>query len=126
MSLARSVKYIAQRWLLLGLLLPFGLQAEPGSTATGRARGSTHHPGAAVERLVDPRRPHRAHGQGSVAAQTAGRVSQITVDVNDVVPAGQLFIEITTTSQSAGLIRPKPRCRPPDPSNATRIASWHA
>lgn len=41
--------------------------------------------------------------QGSVAAQTAGRVSQISVDVNDVVPAGQLLIEITNTSQSAGL-----------------------
>jgi RND family efflux transporter MFP subunit len=45
--------------------------------------------------------------QGSVSAQTAGRVSQITVDVNDVVPAGQLLIEITNTSQSAGLDQAK-------------------
>ena len=45
--------------------------------------------------------------QCSVAAQTAGRVSQITVDVNDVVPAGQLLIEITNTSQNAGLDQAK-------------------
>lgn len=40
--------------------------------------------------------------QGTVSAQTSGRISAITVDVNDVVPAGQLLIEITNTSQSAG------------------------
>ena len=41
--------------------------------------------------------------QGSVAAQTAGRVSRIAVDVNDVVPSGALLVEITNTSQSAGV-----------------------
>lgn len=40
--------------------------------------------------------------QGTVSAQTSGRISAITVDVNDVVPAGHLLIEITNTSQTAG------------------------
>ena len=40
--------------------------------------------------------------QGTVAAQTSGRISRITVDVNDVVPSGALLIEITNTNQSAG------------------------
>jgi RND family efflux transporter MFP subunit len=40
--------------------------------------------------------------QGTVSAQTSGRISAISVDVNDVVPNGKLLIEITNTSQSAG------------------------
>lgn len=40
--------------------------------------------------------------QGMVSAQTSGRVSAISVDVNDVVPSGHLLIEITNTSQTAG------------------------
>ncbi|MBB6055160.1 efflux RND transporter periplasmic adaptor subunit [Tolumonas osonensis] len=45
--------------------------------------------------------------QGTVSAQTSGRISAITVDVNDVVPAGHLLIEITNTSQTAGLDQAK-------------------
>lgn len=40
--------------------------------------------------------------QGTVSAQTSGRVSAISVDVNDVVPSGHLLVEITNTSQTAG------------------------
>lgn len=45
--------------------------------------------------------------KGSVAAQTSGRVSAIAVDVNDVVPEGHLLIQITNTSQTAGLEQAK-------------------
>ncbi len=45
--------------------------------------------------------------KGTVSAQTSGRVSAITVDVNDVVPMGHLLIEITNTSQTAGLDQAK-------------------
>ncbi|PJC86689.1 efflux RND transporter periplasmic adaptor subunit [Vibrio sp. HA2012] len=45
--------------------------------------------------------------QGTVSAQTSGRVSAIGVDVNDVVPEGHLLIEITNTSQTAGLDQAK-------------------
>ncbi|PWI32383.1 efflux RND transporter periplasmic adaptor subunit [Vibrio albus] len=45
--------------------------------------------------------------KGSVAAQTSGRVSAIGVDVNDVVPEGHLLIQITNTSQTAGLDQAK-------------------
>ena len=40
--------------------------------------------------------------QGTVSAQTSGRVSAISVDVNDVVPSGHLLVEITNTSQTSG------------------------
>lgn len=98
---------IAHRWLLLGLLLPYGLQAEPQSSTTSA-------PGTRLTIQVQPSIDWltldariEPIDRGSVAAQTAGRVSQITVDVNDVVPAGQLLIEITNTSQSAGLDQAK-------------------
>lgn len=45
--------------------------------------------------------------KGTVSAQTSGRVSAISVDVNDVVPEGHLLIEITNTSQTAGLDQAK-------------------
>ena len=45
--------------------------------------------------------------QGTVSAQTSGRVSAIGIDVNDVVPAGHLLIEITNASQTAGLDQAK-------------------
>ena len=98
--------FIAYRWLLLGLL-PLALHAEPessaGSTTSTRI---TILAQPAVDWLTLDARIEPID-QGSVAAQTAGRVSQITVDVNDVVPAGQLLIEITNTSQSAGLDQAK-------------------
>ena len=39
--------------------------------------------------------------QGTVAAQTSGRVSRMLVDVNDEVQAGQPLLEISGKEQSA-------------------------
>ncbi|WP_409422029.1 efflux RND transporter periplasmic adaptor subunit [Pseudaeromonas sp. ZJS20] len=43
--------------------------------------------------------------QGTVAAQTQGRITALNVDVNDMVEAGEVLLEITSTEQAAGLSR---------------------
>ncbi|MCD8547164.1 MAG: biotin/lipoyl-binding protein, partial [Aeromonadaceae bacterium] len=43
--------------------------------------------------------------QGTVAAQTQGRITALKVDVNDMVAAGEVLLEITSTEQAAGLSR---------------------
>jgi RND family efflux transporter MFP subunit len=44
-----------------------------------------------------------AVNQGTVAAQTSGRVEAILYDVNDFVPAGAVIIRLRATEQRAGL-----------------------
>ncbi|HYL03763.1 MAG TPA: efflux RND transporter periplasmic adaptor subunit [Steroidobacteraceae bacterium] len=44
-----------------------------------------------------------AVNQGTVAAQTSGRVAAILYDVNDFVPAGAVIIRLRSTEQHAGL-----------------------
>ena len=56
---------------------------------------------APTERLLDG--TVEAVHQSTVSAQTAGRVSEIYFDVNDVVPAGALIIRIRSTEQVASL-----------------------
>jgi RND family efflux transporter MFP subunit len=43
-----------------------------------------------------------AVNQGTVAAQTSGRVAEILYDVNDFVPAGAVIIRLRATEQRAG------------------------
>ncbi len=45
-----------------------------------------------------------AVNQGTVAAQTAGRVDAILYDVNDFVPAGAVIVRLRSTEQRAGLL----------------------
>jgi RND family efflux transporter MFP subunit len=44
-----------------------------------------------------------AVNQGTVSAQTSGRVAEILFDVNDFVPAGAVIIRLRATEQQAGL-----------------------
>lgn len=44
-----------------------------------------------------------AVNQGTVAAQTSGRVEAILYDVNDFVPAGAVIVRLRSTEQHAGL-----------------------
>ncbi|HEY6922885.1 MAG TPA: efflux RND transporter periplasmic adaptor subunit, partial [Steroidobacteraceae bacterium] len=44
-----------------------------------------------------------AINQGTVSAQTAGRVEAILYDVNDFVPAGAVIVRLRSTEQRAGL-----------------------
>src|SRR6185312_10526115 len=46
-----------------------------------------------------------AVNQGTVAAQTSGRVAEILYDVNDFVPAGAVIIRLRSTEQRAGLLQ---------------------
>ncbi len=46
-----------------------------------------------------------AVNQGTVAAQTAGRVTEILYDVNDFVPAGAVIVKLRATEQRAGLLQ---------------------
>ena len=46
-----------------------------------------------------------AVNQGTVAAQTAGRVAAILYDVNDFVPAGAVVVRLRATEQRAGLLQ---------------------
>jgi RND family efflux transporter MFP subunit len=46
-----------------------------------------------------------AVNQGTVAAQTAGRVAEILYDVNDFVPAGAVIVRLRATEQRAGLLQ---------------------
>lgn len=54
-----------------------------------------------VERLLDG--TVEAVNQGTVAAQTSGRVAEILYDVNDFVPAGAVIMRLRATEQQAGL-----------------------
>jgi RND family efflux transporter MFP subunit len=56
---------------------------------------------APTERLLDG--TVEAVNQATVSAQTAGRVTAIYFDVNDVVPAGAVIVSIRSTEQAANL-----------------------
>jgi membrane fusion protein, multidrug efflux system len=46
-----------------------------------------------------------AVNQGTVAAQTSGRVAAILYDVNDFVPAGAVIVRLRATEQRSGLLQ---------------------
>jgi RND family efflux transporter MFP subunit len=56
-----------------------------------------------LERLLDGK--IEAVNQGTVAAQTSGRVTEILYDVNDFVPAGAVIVRLRATEQRAGMLQ---------------------
>jgi RND family efflux transporter MFP subunit len=56
-----------------------------------------------LERYLDGK--IEAVNQGTVAAQTSGRVIEILYDVNDFVPAGAVIVRLRATEQRAGLLQ---------------------
>lgn len=58
---------------------------------------------APLERQLDGK--IEAVNQGTVAAQTSGRVTEILYDVNDFVPAGAVIMRLRATEQRAGLLQ---------------------
>jgi len=58
---------------------------------------------APLERQLDGK--IEAVNQGTVAAQTSGRVTEILYDVNDFVPAGAVIVRLRATEQRAGLLQ---------------------
>jgi RND family efflux transporter MFP subunit len=76
----------------------------PGAAIPGAPQLATitigEEPGM-VERMLDG--TVEAVHQATIAAQTAGRVTEIKVDVNDYVPAGTIVMRLRSTEQVAGL-----------------------
>jgi len=64
---------------------------------------------APIERQLDGK--IEAVNQGTVAAQTSGRVTEILYDVNDFVPAGAVIMRIRATEQRAGLLQAQANLR---------------
>lgn len=96
----------AQLALLAGCLLLVAC----GREAPQRAAASPKPPYEVIElrpeRVPVERRLDgtiEAVNQGTVSAQTAGRVQKIHYDVNDFVPAGAVILELRATEQRAGL-----------------------
>jgi RND family efflux transporter MFP subunit len=56
-----------------------------------------------LERQLDGK--IEAINQGTVAAQTSGRVVEVFYDVNDFVPAGAVIVRLRATEQRAGLLQ---------------------
>jgi RND family efflux transporter MFP subunit len=88
------------------LLLAGCSESEPSASAPGSVTldAFTLKPvRAPLERQLDG--TIEAVNQGTVAAQTAGRVAAILYDVNDFVPAGAVIVRLRATEQRAGLLQ---------------------
>lgn len=72
-----------------------------GSPASALASVVVHSVHAPLERMVDG--TIEAVNQATVSAQTAGRITEILYDVNDVVPAGAVIMRLKGSEQRAGL-----------------------
>jgi len=108
-----------------GARLHTGLRLTRGAAATALALavlGACHRPspvrppaaaalGALTVRAVATPTERRLDGviqavnQGTVAAQTSGRVAAIYYDVNDFVPAGAVILRLRATEQRSGLLQ---------------------
>jgi RND family efflux transporter MFP subunit len=77
------------------------LSAAPTDEVVGVATMIVGEESAPTERLLDG--TVEAVNQATVSAQTAGRVTGIYFDVNDLVPAGALLVTIRSTEQVASL-----------------------
>jgi membrane fusion protein, multidrug efflux system len=105
---------MSRRWYAVALT---GLAAAAGVVGCHRAhQPPTQQPGAPAlpsvvvqrERMPVERKLDgiiEAVNQGTVAAQTAGRVETILYDVDDFVPAGAVIIRLRATEQRAGLLQ---------------------
>ena len=75
---------------------PAATPALPANLATFTVAAQTAMPGRGWDGVVEAVR------RADLAAQTAGRVSSIAVDVNDRVQAGAVLLRITAVEQDAG------------------------
>jgi len=83
------------------LLLAAGPYARGASPAPAPLAAITVGAASApTERMLDG--TVEAVHQATIAAQTAGRVTEINVDVNDYVPAGTVVMRLRSTEQVAG------------------------
>lgn len=86
-------------WLLVCGLLPFGhSQAQqPSTVPLFRVQSVT------VPQWLELSAQVEAVAQGTVSAQTSGRIVELPFDVNDLVPQGAVIVRFTDTEQQARL-----------------------
>jgi RND family efflux transporter MFP subunit len=82
-------------------LAPVAERVQAATAPVGLATQVVGEESAPTERLLDG--TVEAVNQATVSAQTAGRVTGIYFDVNDLVPAGALLATIRSTEQVASL-----------------------
>jgi RND family efflux transporter MFP subunit len=85
----------------MAALLLLAVPSAPGVAASELATVRVGEEATPMERMLDG--TVEAVNQATVSAQTAGRVAEINVDVNDYVPAGALVMRLRSTEQVAGL-----------------------
>lgn len=86
---------------VMATLLLVGAPHADGAAPAGLATVRVGEEATTVERMLDG--TVEAVNQATVSAQTAGRVTEINVDVNDYVPAGTVVMRLRSTEQVAGL-----------------------
>jgi RND family efflux transporter MFP subunit len=85
----------------MAVLLLAAVSGAQAAASAGLATITVGEKATTVERMLDG--TVEAVNQATVAAQTAGRVTEINVDVNDYVPAGTVIMRLRSTEQVAGL-----------------------
>lgn len=100
MTRAKPVRRATAALALLAGLAPWAA-GTAADAAGGLVTRRIDLESAPAERLLDG--TVEAVHQSTVSAQTAGRVTEILFDVNDVVSAGALIVRIRSTEQVAGL-----------------------
>jgi len=90
-----------RRTVPVAAMLLVAIPCAYGAVTTGLATVKVGEEPTTVERMLDG--TVEAVHQATVSAQTAGRVTEITVDVNDYVPAGTVVMRLRSTEQVAGL-----------------------
>lgn len=83
--------------LLCASLFAHGADGDAGGLRTFTVAAEE----APVERVLDGR--IEAVNQGTVSAQTSGRVAEVLYDVNDFVPAGAVIVRLRATEQRASM-----------------------
>ncbi len=104
----RTLSAIAAGLLLLGALCACGtsdpsLDRPPGESPAPLQSVVLESEITPLERRLDG--TIEAVNQGTVAAQTTGRVAEVLYDVNDFVPAGAVLVRLRATEQRSGLLQ---------------------
>lgn len=86
--------------------------APPAPVADGLRTQEIRPRAMPLERRLDG--TIEAVNQGTVAAQTAGRVTEVLYDVNDFVPAGAVIVRLRATEQRSGLLQAEAALREAD------------
>lgn len=87
--------------LMRGMLLFAAFASRSPSAAEALPTLQLQPESAPLERRVDG--TIEAVNQGTVSAQTSGRVLEVLYDVNDFVPAGAVIVKLRSTEQRANL-----------------------